>query len=391
MAMDDIAGSVASHMQGGVDEILGLPQISEVTIGGTPEVGDRYTISLGTDTNRRNYGAGGNPTPPGEFALSFKSKVYAVGSSLLFFSDIDDPGSWNADDTGAGFINMANQAAGSEKLVSLATYFDRLAIFSRRAVQIWFVDVDPGGNTQLQVLNNTGTLAPKSVVSFGDTDVFYLSDSGVRSLRARDSSNAAFVSDIGNPIDTLIRERFDELDQETVAAAVAVIEPVDGRYWLAIGDRMYVFSFFPASKISAWTTYELGFTPTEMVAQNDKVYVRDTDGNIYVYGGEDGQTYDDCEVSITLPFMDGGDPAAFKSFYGLDLACTGTWQVQAAFDPELPAVKETVAIVNKTTYNDQSVVMAGRSSHMALTLTNQADGPALISHVAVHFQRDVSS
>lgn len=37
-----------------------------------------------------------------------------------------------------------------------------------------------------------------------DDDVFFLSESGIRSLRARDSSNAAFASDIGNPIDTLI-------------------------------------------------------------------------------------------------------------------------------------------------------------------------------------------
>src|SRR3546814_10554479 len=68
-----------------------------------------------------------------------------------------------------------------------------LAIFARRAIQIEYVDPDPALNQQLQVLNNIGTVAPHSVVSFGDSDVFFLSESGVRSLRARDSSNSASV------------------------------------------------------------------------------------------------------------------------------------------------------------------------------------------------------
>ena len=53
-------------------------------------------------------------------------------------------------------------------------------------------------------MNNTGTIASKSVVAIGDSDVFYLSRSGIRSLKSRDSSNAAYVGDIGNPIDDIV-------------------------------------------------------------------------------------------------------------------------------------------------------------------------------------------
>ena len=83
---------------------------------------------------------------------------------------------------GAGFINLSNNA-GSEDLQAMANYFDNIAVFAKQAIQIWFVSSDENLNQQIQVLNNTGTIAPQSVVEFGDNDVFYLSVSGVRSLR----------------------------------------------------------------------------------------------------------------------------------------------------------------------------------------------------------------
>ena len=114
-----------------------------------------------------------------------------------------DPTEWNDASVGAGFINLLT-TSGSEDLQAMANYFDNIAVFAKQAIQIWFVSSDENLNQQIQVLNNTGTIAPQSVVEFGDNDVFYLSVSGVRSLRARDSSNAAFVGDIGNPIDETV-------------------------------------------------------------------------------------------------------------------------------------------------------------------------------------------
>src|SRR5690606_33613069 len=110
------------------------------------------------------------------------------------------------DAIGAGFVDLSTYSSGSEELVSLARYQESVAIFSETNVQIWFVDPDPELNTQTQILSNTGTSAPNSVTQFGDADIFYLNESGVRSLRARDASNSAATSDIGVPIDKLVTE-----------------------------------------------------------------------------------------------------------------------------------------------------------------------------------------
>src|SRR3546814_2231070 len=102
-----------------------------------------------------------------------------------------------------------------------------LAIFSRNSIQIWTMDPDPDLNVLTQRLQKTGTFAGKSALSYGALDVFYLHSSGVRSLRARDSSNAAYVNDVGIALDPEIRAYMKTLTAAQREAAIAVMESQD--------------------------------------------------------------------------------------------------------------------------------------------------------------------
>jgi hypothetical protein len=164
-------------------------------------------------------------------------------------------------------------------------------VFARRVIQIWNMQDNPASNVPSQFLTETGTRAPRSVRGFGDIDCFYLSDSGIRSIRARSATNLAGVNDVGTPIDTLVREYLATLTETQIANAVSIVDPVDGRFWLAVGRRVFVFSYFPSKKISAWSWYEPGFEITDMVTLNDRVYARAGD-QIYLYGGSANATYD---------------------------------------------------------------------------------------------------
>jgi hypothetical protein len=322
---------------------------------------------------------------PGEFAKPAKSKMYSTAGSLTHFSAIEDPLEVNDSTKEAGFINLSTNAEGSERLTAIANYQQNLAIFSERTVQIWFVDVDPANNQQLQVLNNTGAIAPLSVQEIGDSDVFYLSESGIRSLRARDSSNAAFTTDIGNPIDTLLLQEISD-DRVVARESHAVLEPRDGRYLLALGDKVYVFSFFPASQVSAWSIYEPGFAVTAWAIIGRRLYCRGADDQLYLLGGKTGAEYDDAAVTAFLPYMSAGKPATQKGFTGLDLACEGVWQVQIATDPNNLAALQTVATVEETTYAKGHVAFQARSTHLALKLTSQNDGYAKLGSIIVHLE-----
>ena len=321
---------------------------------------------------------------PGAFVRPVKTKMYALSDSLLHFSGIDDPTEWNDTSTGAGFINLANHSRGSEDLKSIASYFNNIAVFAEEAVQIWFVDPDANLNQQIQVLQNTGTIAPDSVVEFGDNDVFYLNLSGIRSLRSRDSSNAAFVGDIGNPIDSLIVADI-RTNRAAAEEAQAILEPRDGRYFLSIGSKVYVFSFFPSSKVSAWSIYEPGFVVDRWAYDGRQTLCR-SGNKLYSLGGENGNTYDASEVVVQMPFLDASAPATYKTFSSLDVTCENTWTVSVATDPQDISLREEVATVHQTTFGLGRVSLCGYSTHLAPRLVCSSSGAAKLGNLAIHYE-----
>jgi hypothetical protein len=357
---------------------LAIGKTGDVTVSAT-------SVDLTNGADLVTSPAGSQTYLPGEYSKPAKSKVYTTAGSLTHFSGIESPLEANDTTKEAGFVNLATNAEGSERLTSIANYQSNLAFFSERTVQIWFVDVLAGGNQQLQVLNNTGSIAPLSVQEIGDSDVFYLSESGLRSLRARDSSNAAFATDVGNPIDTLILEEL-SADRLTARESRAVLEPRDGRYMLALGSKVFVFSYFPASRVSAWSVYEPGFVVSDWAIIGRKLYCRSADGKMYLLGGTNGTTYDDTEVEAFIPYVSANTPATNKLFHAIDMACEGLWRVEIATDPIDTTARQEVARVEETTYAKGSVSFSARSTHLALRMTSLNDGYSKIGSVVVHYQ-----
>jgi len=357
--------------------------------------GDVTTAFVPTSQNDLDGGAVPSEVAgfsPGGFVLTVKTKVHSLSNSLWHFSGINDPKKWTTaaystgspDATGSGFINLSNNARGSEDLKALSPYYENIAVFAEQAIQIWFVDPDPKLMQQTQVLNNTGTIAPGSVVSFGDSDVFYLGYSGIRSLRARDSSNAAFVSDIGNPIDENIIA--DILNDETaVRKAAGFMSPRDGRYFLAIGSTIYVFSYFPASKVSAWSVYEPGFTVEQWAYDGEQLLCRGEDNKLYSLGGKSNNVYDSSPVEVQLPFLDAKSPATSKDWSGIDAVVENEWKVSIGTDPTDITVYEEAAVISKATYGLGRIPLSAYSTHIAVRLECDTAGAAKIGNLAVHY------
>jgi hypothetical protein len=322
-------------------------------------------------------------------ALTYKTKAHVTSGSSLFFSGVNQPTRWGENGTGAGFINLSNSNGGNETLTGLALYQGNLAAFSRRTVQVWAIDTDPALNRQGQVLSNTGALGAGSIISVGEIDVFYLSDSGIRSLRARDSSNAAVVNDVGTPVDGLILADLAGLTDAEKSACPAIIEPIDGRYWLAIGSRVYVFSYFPNSQVAAWSVYEPGFAISKFTTKDGRVYARSGD-TLYLYGGVNNAEYDASEVEVILPYLDGGKPAHMKTIEGMDMTVEGQWSVQVGMDPLSPVARDQALIVDKPTFSLGRIGVAGIGTHVGIRLVSSSPGYARLANLIVHFKLNES-
>ena len=384
----NVAITKLSDFAGGVTSVTATSTSYKVTVKSTIEAVKALTLFVNYDGDDYRFGAqqiaGVRPTS----CATLKGKVYLTAGTIKYFSALNDPLNYEDDLETAGFINMANEFSGADELVGLGVYQSNLATFARRQVFIYYVDADPSLNRQLQVLNNTGAVAEGSIVSVGDLDSFYWSDTGVRSLRARDSSNYAAVSDIGNPIDNLLVEAIRSLDEDEYSAAKAIIEPVDGRYMLIVGDVIYNFTSFPASKVAAWTTYETEFTPIALASLANRVYVRGDDDKVYLYGGDDNNTYEAMDCEVILPHLDAKSPALEKQFTGMDAALQGLWEIYISTNTQQPDRYEKVMSWDKLTYDLGRIPMDARGTHISVKLKHTVAGYARIGNVAIHYTGD---
>lgn len=344
--------------------------------------GKAYVIAKHADAAVRHYyngtyAAGGL----GNYALTKGTKNYVVDGSVLRFSAINDPDDFSG--THSGSINMSNHDEGSESLVGMDVFQGSLAVFAEDSVQIWSVSADPLNNVQLQTLRRTGTKSPRAVLAYGDVDTFYLHRSGIRSIRARSNTNSGYVNDVGIAIDPYVQEYMATLTDDQVRRAVAGIDD-DGRFWLAMGGKVFVLSYFPGSKISGWTTYVTGFDVDDMAILDGSVYLRSGD-TIYLYGGVSNASYDSSQVVVQMPFINGGKPGTVQSLLGMDIAGTGEWLCELLVDPRDLTRKVQVGYLRGHTWLDLNAAAFAQTSQIAPRLVSLSDDFVSLSGIGVNF------
>jgi len=333
-----------------------------------------------------NAWTGQIPAEHGWIVLPFNANVYVASGSTLYRSGTDTPTNWNISTTGAAFFDMSSQAQGSEALTGLAEYQSGMAIFSRRTTQIWAFSADPAASAKAQTLRNTGCVSPRTCTAYAGTDVFFLGDSGIRSLRARDITDSPSAADVGTPVDDLVGEWLRTASADDLEQAHAIIEPADGRYWLMLGGTAYVFSYFPASKISAWSTYTLPGVAVATVAVDRSVYQRVGD-TVFLYGGDDGDTYDATEAVAELAFLDGRQIATWKRWGGIDVAAEGAWDAYVALQPSAPDVEDLIATLSGATFHQLDTPMLGEGPVAKLRFVSTGATAARLGAVAAHYER----
>lgn len=329
-----------------------------------------------------------------------KTKLYATDKSNLRFSGIKNAVNWTTA-TGNGIIDVTVEDAGEAELVGLEEYFGALALFGRTTVQIWQMDPDPALNSIQQVLGNTGLVARNAVARFGSGDVLFLSDTGIRSLRARDIQSAAAVNDIGAPVDLLVTSRRAVLTSDLADKLTALVDPLTGHFWLVWGNEAVVLAAYPQSKVSAWSLFDFN-RPVDYITQaNSRVVLRSGD-DLFIYGsvpttgnpfdpntpiGISAALYDATPVEVITPFLDLSRPATVKLWEAMDLSCTGTWEVYVC--PSIPPqgtdpVWTLIATVDGPTWELGRLPIEMSSTHLAVRLVSVGTGPATISSMALH-------
>jgi hypothetical protein len=193
------------------------------------------------------------------------------------------------------------------------------------------------------------------------------------------------VSDIGSPVDPTINALLIYKGGTYMNKATSLLEPSIGRFWMVFPDEILVLSYFPGPKITAWSQFTVPFTIQHAVTCGGRIFLRDNNDNIYVYGGLDGSSYEACNVEIRLPYLDGKKPGHRKVFEAIDATVTGTWRVAVSFDFNNPDAEETICTISQPTWNAGRGELQGYDSHFSLRFYNTDANAATLSNCAVHY------
>jgi hypothetical protein len=412
----------AVNFSGGAAAVAVVNENFVVTFTGTWAAGDNWTVILTNSTSglQTQVGYAYEPgasqlisvTPAPNFCFTYGDKAYVLQGTWVFFSAIGNSAIFNDPNaSGNGSVNMGTNMSMPDTLTGIATYQGQLVFFSRRTAQIWIVDANPASWQQVQVFSNIGALAPASIQSLGDLDVLFLSDSGVRSLRARVAELNAFVADVGSPIDDLILDSLLSGTTAGNAAACSIVEPTQNRYWLYLNGVIYVWSAFPSNKIEAWSTYEptyqagtaqTAFTPAKFTVYNGQVFAIGSDAAgpaVYQHGGADNNSYDNCVMTVQTPFHDLKSPTVVKTggTIAADVDCEPQGSTLAQVDISVAASNIAqpdnpewgpVALQNVTggTFDMNKAGFSARGTHFAMLAVTSGSGPAILSALALELR-----
>ena len=352
-----------------------------------------------------------------DYQMILKDKGYVVKGKTMYASAVGDPSAMTG--SGSGNVDLTTQGQPIGDAFSMADYFGQLAIFGRRGVQFYTVDAD-FANNQYQRTVKSSIFAPGCVVGYGDGDVVFLGRNGVRSLQARDSSNLARISDLGSPIDKVIKDAllFNSGESEAMFnlaptynnanyynLAKGIIYPDLGQMWIILKEKVYVLSYFPGAKVQAWSEFDLpvpdgdnrsvlsgtlkGRWIADICPVNETLIMRNYSDEVFIYGGLDGETYDSSHVEIITPFLDMGKPGHVKTFTGIDMVCEGSWNVEICTQPsseDVAPVWTKVAEVEGSTRNLQKIGGWQHAGvHLALRFTSNDAYAAKIGQVTIYY------
>lgn len=356
---------------------------------------DSWRVDVVTSSETFVIGKGNIAGRTSLSGFSHKNRVYLTLSNEFGFSSITDPTKFENHDTGAGVVSFSSTFGSLDTVEGIGEYQGGIAVAGKLTTQLWNTDPDPADFYLRQTLP-IGTVSGQTIQALGKLDTLMLSDSGVRSLRVRDSSGNAIVEDVGTPIDSYVQAAMAGLTETQKRAACATVDPASGRYWVYIpGNYIYVFSFHPLSGISAWTRYaptfiqsatNTWFAPQKFTVYAGQIFARSTNA-VYAYGGTGGTNYDACTMLAETPFLNGNTPGTYKSYGGMDLISEGIWT--AKLGANLASDQSYVTVIagaTNSTVTTGRPGLAARATHFKVRLEESGTGYARLSSVLLYYQ-----
>lgn len=335
------ASAIAAHPESNIINHVAAHESSFAVTGASAgEMFNGYlyaAVQYADGSTRHHYYDGASPTrvtdtncPHDPSVVRAGSKLFSTKNDVVRFCATNAARDWTTA-SNAGFLPVGLQSAGDTTPTALGQFETYLAAFFEDAMQTWVIGADPSAHALYKSVN-IGTEYRRAHGNMAN-DVFFLTQSGFRSLSTANSVGTIQDLDVGSPIDTLLKTEMTE-----AISPLTVFWRGGGMMMCFIGDRAYVYSVSRAAKVSAWSIWRFQFNIEAVAEVNGVLYLRS--GDLLYALSEDVYTDNgiQIEVNIELPYMDCKRPGVIKQFYGCDAVITGTAQLAHRYDPSQPTL-----------------------------------------------------
>lgn len=274
------------------------------------------------------------------------SRIMAPSAENVKYTAAGNARDWTTA-SDAGFLPAGLQQDTKGSVTACGTFQDSLVVFFEESSQIWAVAVNPASNAISKRISGMGTKAPISLASFF-SDLAFLSPFGFRSMTVQAQTNRIDDTDIGVPVDSLVKP-----DIATVAATTDPEEVMGiwitelGQYWAVMdvgsNSKVWQYTFSRSSKIACWSEYTFPIQIKAITTLAGKVYLRDADNLYEVTPDQYTDNGTLINVEIQMAFQDHKSPGVTKQVYGADYVVEGSPSVSFKYDPR-DTSKESIAM-----------------------------------------------
>ena len=198
---------------------------------------------------------------------------------------------------------------GADEIIALAAHNNQLFIFGRRQILIYANATDPATMSLADAITGVGCCARDSVAKTG-TDIFFLSDSGVRSIARTIQEKSAPMTDISSNVrDDLVYD----LSLETLANIKAVYSDSNAFYLITFPTSNITYCFDTRTKLqngaARVTTWDL--VPKAMFVNRSKEVLMGFAGYVGYYTGNLDRTAS-YRLQYMSNYIDFGKPMNVK-------------------------------------------------------------------------------
>jgi len=228
--------------------------------------------------------------PPTNLRLLINTgnRLFAVGSgaerNTLYASDILDASVWDSQNSA-----VINGDDGDEIVAIVPYYQNRIIVFKKRRIfQVTIpADMTTAADWTIELIsNNIGCVAEATAVQV-NSDIFFLSDDGIRSLIR---SAADDFTSVGLPISEVVKDVIQSIN--TAAIGVCTAHFYDNRYLLAfpseandVNDTILVYNTVLQAFEGTWTPNVMQFALTNFEDEGVRLMMKTTTGQINKYSG----------------------------------------------------------------------------------------------------------